>query len=62
MGISTLSEILSFVISGIAHLGLKDRVWFVLCHFLSLLMLFLFKAVPVPGDNISLPLYESMES
>ena len=28
----------------------------------SLLMLFLFKAVPVPGGNISLPLYESTES
>ena len=34
MGISTFREILSFVISGIAHLGFKDRVWFVLCHFL----------------------------
>ena len=28
----------------------------------SLLMLFLFKVVPVPADNISLPLYESTES
>ena len=27
-----------------------------------LLMLFLFKVVPVPGDKISLPLYESTES
>ena len=27
-----------------------------------LLMLFLFKVVPVPGDKISLPLYESAES
>ena len=27
-----------------------------------LLMLFLFKVVPVPGDKIFLPLYESTES
>ena len=31
---SLFSEILSFVISVIASLGFKDRVWFGLCHFL----------------------------
>ena len=34
MGISFFSEILSFVLSVIARLGFKDRVWFGLSHFL----------------------------
>ena len=47
------SEILSFVISVIARLGFKDRVWFGLCQFLVTAHVIF---VPVPGDNISLPL------
>ena len=61
MGNPLFGEILSFVISVIARLYFKDKVWSELCHFLSLLMLFLFKPVPVPGDKISLLLYESTE-
>ena len=49
------SEIVSFVIiSVIACLGFKDMVWFGLCHFLVTAHVILFKAVPVPGGNISL--------
>ena len=39
----------------------KDRVWFVLCHFLVIAHVVFF-AVPVPGDNITPPLYMSTES
>ena len=46
----------------IARLGFKERVWFEFCHFLVTAHVFLFKVVPVPGDKISLPLYESTES
>ena len=45
-----------------AYLGFKGRVGLVCATSWSLLMLFLFKAVPVPGVKISLPLYESIGS
>ena len=60
MGISTFSEILSFVVSVVA--GLRTGFGLGCATSWSLLMWFLFKAVPVPGGNISLPLYESTES
>ena len=45
----------------IARLGFKDRICLSCATSWSLLMKFVFKAVPVPGDKISLPLYESTE-
>ena len=40
----------------------KDRVWFGLCHFLVIAHVIFFHAVPVPGDNITPPLYKSTKS
>ena len=56
------SEILSFVISVIASLGLKDRVWFGLCHFLVTAHVIFVQSSSSTWGNISLPLYESTES
>ena len=41
---------------------IKDRVWFGLCRFLVTAHVIFVQAVPVPGDKISLPSYESTES
>ena len=40
----------------------KDRVWFGLCHFQVIAHVIVVHAVPVPGDNITPPLYKSTKS
>ena len=40
----------------------KDRVWCGLCHFQVIAHVIVVNAVPVPGDNITHPLYKSTKS
>ena len=40
----------------------KDRIWFGLCHFQVIAHVIFVHAVPVPGDNITPPLYKSTKS
>ena len=51
-----------FVISVIASLGFKDRVWFGLCHFLVTAYVIFVQSSSSTWGNISLPLYETTES
>ena len=62
MGIPTFSETLSFVISFIASLGFKDRVWFGLCQFLvTAHVIFVQSSIRTWGQYFT-SLYESIES
>ena len=53
---------MSFVVSVIAGLGFKDRVWFGLRHFLVTAHVIFVQSSTSTGGNISRPLYESKES